>query len=178
MIENKKFIIDLLNTHADALVNFVNQQTKESFIKSIDGKWSVGQNIDHLIRSLSPVNLALLLPYWVLRMMFGKLNRTPRNYQELVDRYHQKLAAGGRASGQFIPPVIAWDQKERKVADFNLQKERMIKRMESWSEDELDHYLLPHPLLGKLTLREMLFFSAYHIQHHLQILKERERSTQ
>jgi hypothetical protein len=25
---------------------------------------------------------------------------------------------------------------------------------------------LPHPLLGKLTLREMLYFTAYHADHH------------
>ena len=36
---------------------------------------------------------------------------------------------------------------------------------------QLDHYLLPHPLLGKITLREMLFFSAYHIQHHTKFWK-------
>lgn len=24
----------------------------------------------------------------------------------------------------------------------------------------------PHPLLGKLTLREMMFFTIYHVQHH------------
>ena len=58
--------------------------------------------------------------------------------------------------------------------DFNLQKTRMIKRIESWSrEKQLDHFLLPHPLLGKITLREMLFFSAYHIQHHTKLLEDR-----
>lgn len=177
-MEDKKFIVDLLNTHADAFVNFVNQQSSESFTKSVNGKWSVGQNLDHLIRSLSPVNLALLLPSFVLKIAFGKPNRTGRNYKELMERYHQKLSAGGIASGRFIPPVISWEQKENKVTDFNLERERMIKRMESWSEDQLDHYLLPHPLLGKITVREMLFFSAYHIQHHLHILQDRERIPQ
>jgi DinB superfamily len=173
-MEDKKFIIDLLNKHADSLVSFVGEQSQESFTHSMNGKWSVGQNLDHLIRSLTPVNQALLLPSFVLRMLFGKPNRPGRNYQELVDRYHQKLAAGGAASGRFIPPIVSWEQKESKVADFNLQKDRMVKRLGSWSEEQLDQYLLPHPLLGKITLREMLFFSAYHIQHHTQLLKVRE----
>lgn len=176
-MENKKFIADLLNAHATSLVNFVNQQSEESFTKSVSDKWSTGQNLDHLIRSLAPVNQALLLPSFVLRIMFGKPNRKGRNYQELVDRYHQKLAAGGAASGRFIPPVVTWQQKENKVADFILQKDRMIKRLGSWSENQLDHYLLPHPLLGKITFREMLFFSAYHIQHHLQLLEDREKKS-
>ena len=174
-MEDKKFIVELLNAHATSLVHFVNQQSPDKFIKSINGKWSVGQNLDHLIRSLSPVNQARLLPSFVLRMIFEKPNRAGRNYHELVDRYHQKLSAGGRATGRFIPPVVLWEQKESKVADFNRQKDRMIKRLESWSEHQLDQYLLPHPLLGKITLREMLFFSAYHILHHLHLLKERQR---
>lgn len=172
-MEDKKFIIDLLNTHADSLVSFVNHQSHESFTKSMNGKWSVGQNLDHLIRSLSPVNQALLLPSFVLRIAFGKPNRSPRSYQGLVERYHQKLSAGGTASGRFIPPAISWEQKESKVGDFKIQKDKMIKRLGSWSEKQLDQYLIPHPLLGKITVREMLFFSAYHIQHHTKLLEER-----
>jgi hypothetical protein len=29
-----------------------------------------------------------------------------------------------------------------------------------WHEDDLDRYRLPHPLLGKLTVREMLLVSV------------------
>lgn len=32
--------------------------------------------------------------------------------------------------------------------------------------DELDKYILPHPLLGKLTIREMMYFTIYHVEHH------------
>jgi len=39
-------------------------------------------------------------------------------------------------------------------------------------EDDLDRVMLPHPLLGKLTLREMLFFTIYHVEHHLGILRQ------
>ena len=108
----------------------------------------------------------------MLRIAFGKPNRSPRSYEELVNRYHQKLSAGGTAPGAFIPPAVSWQQKEPIIANFKFQTDRMIKRMDSWSENQLDQYLLPHPLLGKITLREMLFFSAYHIQHHTKLLEE------
>ena len=39
-------------------------------------------------------------------------------------------------------------------------------------EKDLDFYVLPHPLIGKLTLREMLFFCIYHVQHHHKITQE------
>jgi hypothetical protein len=32
---------------------------------------------------------------------------------------------------------------------------------------------LPHPLLGKLTVREMLFFTLYHQRHHVAVVERR-----
>ena len=85
-MEDKKFIIGLLTTNAEEFVRFVESRSQEKFTESLNGKWSVGQNVDHLIRSLSPVNLALALPAFVLRITLGKPNRPPRTYQQLVDR--------------------------------------------------------------------------------------------
>jgi hypothetical protein len=44
--------------------------------------------------------------------------------------------------------------------------EELGRRVVSWSEIDLDRYRLPHPLLGKLTVREMLFFTLQHLAHH------------
>jgi hypothetical protein len=173
-MQDKAFISTLLSTNSAAFVDYVNKQSEIQFIATPDGKWSIGQNIEHLIRSLSPVNQALLLPGFLFRLMFGKPNRTPRTYQQLVDRYNQKLAAGGRASGRFVPAAVAWKEKDKKLARFKRETETMINRLSSWSEEQLDQYLIPHPLLGKLTVREMLFFSGYHIEHHLKLLLLRD----
>lgn len=172
-MEDKKYIENLLHVHVDDLLRFIEQQSAAQFIDSPDGKWSVGQNLDHLNKSISPVNLALRLPRFVVRLMFGKPNRKPRTYAELVTRYHQKLAAGGKASGRFIPPNITWEEKEKLISTFRKETESMNRLMTKWTEEQLDQYLLPHPLLGKLTMREMLFFSVYHIQHHTRLLKDR-----
>ncbi len=176
-MEDKKFIEQQLSINAEAFIQFITIQTEPAFIQTPNGKWSVGQNLEHLIRSLAPVNLALQLPGFLLRILFGKPNRKPRTYQELIDRYHQKLAAGGKASGRFVPPTVSWNQRENKMVAFDHEKSKMIKGLNAWSESQLDQYLLPHPLLGKLTLREMLFFSAYHIRHHHMLLKERQVSS-
>ena len=92
-MEDKKFIIGLLTTNAEEFVRFVESRSQEKFTESLNGKWSVGQNVDHLIRSLSPVNLALALPAFVLRIALGKPNRPPRTYQQLVDRYPNSIYA-------------------------------------------------------------------------------------
>ena len=172
-MEDKKFIQQLLSQNAAAFVDFVSQQPEAKFLETPNGKWSVGQNLEHLIKSLAPVNQALMLPGFMLRLLFGKPNRTPRSYAELVDRYRQKLAAGGTATGRFVPATITWLEKDKKIVAFKNETETMIRRLNSWREDQLDQYLLPHPLLGKLTLREMLFFSGYHIEHHKELLEAR-----
>jgi hypothetical protein len=173
-MEDKAFIGSLLHTHTEQMIRFVHQQTSSQFESCPNGKWSVGQNIDHLNKSLSPVNMALRLPRFVLRLLFGKPNRKPRTYSELVERYHQKLAAGGTASKPFIPPVISWSQKEKLLNKFKIESETLNRLMNTYIESHLDLYLLPHPLLGKITVREMLFFSVYHIQHHYYLLEERK----
>ena len=42
-----------------------------------------------------------------------------------------------------------------------------------WNEADLDRYRMPHPLLGLLTVREMLQFTVYHTAHHLSRVAER-----
>ena len=42
-----------------------------------------------------------------------------------------------------------------------------------WSEKALDRYQLPHPLLGNMTTRELLFFTVYHNAHHARRIAER-----
>ena len=53
------------------------------------------------------------------------------------------------------------------------QKQKLIAKVEKQEEKELDIYILPHPLLGKVTLREMLYVTIHHNEHHLQLLKNR-----
>ncbi|MDZ7645747.1 MAG: hypothetical protein U5K54_00455 [Cytophagales bacterium] len=102
---------------------------ESSFTYCPDGKWSVGQNIEHLNKSLAPVNLALSLPGLLFQILYGKPNRKARTNQELIDRYLQKLAAGGRASGRFIPPAVAWADKQKKLDTFKRETDKMINRL-------------------------------------------------
>jgi hypothetical protein len=129
------------------------------------GKWNTVQLLDHIVRSVSPVSLALSLPAFLLRLVFGTANRKSRSYEELVARYHSKLKAGGRASGRFVPPPKT-DSVEKLSSNLSKVVQALARRIDRFSETQLDQLILPHPLLGKLTLREMLYFTIYHVQHH------------
>lgn len=130
------------------------------------GKWSPAQQAEHLVKSVRPVTLAFGLPRFLLPLIFGKANRPSRTYDELVSRYKAKLAAGGKASRPFVPGVATNLNSIYRRLDRTVNK--LNKRINRFTEDDLDQLILPHPLLGKLTLREMLFFTAYHAKHHLE----------
>jgi hypothetical protein len=128
------------------------------------GKWSPAQQAEHLVKSVRPVTLAFTLPKFFLPLIFGKANRPSRTFDELVAKYQARLAAGGTASRPFVPGVPRnLNRVYRRLGSIVDQLNRRIGR---FSENELDTLILPHPLLGKLTLREMLYFTAYHARHH------------
>lgn len=168
---NKDSLIPALPEKANGFLAFIEPLDAASFEKMPGGKWSAGQHLDHLIRSIRPLQLAYAMPGFVLKIFFGTANRASRSYEELVEKYKQKLAAGGTASGPFVPPVIPYREKAGLIKRYRQHIIALGNKVKKKSESDLDKYILPHPLLGKITLREMIFFTIYHNQHHLDILQ-------
>ncbi len=174
MVHSQTDIHNALQMQGQEFANYIKPLPQAAFEDMPGGKWSAGQHLDHLIKSIKPVNLAFSLPGFVLQYKFGKNNRNGRTYNELLQRYHDKLQAGGQASGEFVPPPIPYSQKESELKALIKQYEKLAKKAQGKSDAQLDTYLVPHPLLGKVTLREILFFTIFHTQIHLDILKGRE----
>lgn len=135
-----------------------------------DRKWSAAENTEHLVLSVRPLALAFRLPKFVLRF-FGKPNRPVRTYDELVARYQSKLGAGGKATPAFVPKITTTG-KQALLLRYQKTNQKLIASLGSWKDGDFDRLLLPHPLLGKLIVREMLYFTIYHTQHHLKAIKK------
>jgi len=136
-------------------------------------KWSIAQNIDHITRSVKTTRLAYSLPKIIIRTLFGKANRPSRTYEELVSKYKLRLEQGGKASGRYLPKT-SFSKKLPLIQKWQKENEKYLEAVElHWNDDTLDHYIAPHPLLGKLTLRELCYFTIYHTEHHLNIIKAR-----
>ena len=151
--------IEVTSKLKDAIANYENfclKMVEMDYFASYGDKWSVSENTRHLMLAISPIILAFSLPKFLLRLFFGKPNRNSRSFDELLAKYIGKLEAGGKASKPYVP---------------NTQ----ISKMERWKDVDLDGYLLPHPLLGKITLREMLYFTTFHIQHHQQTIENLQK---
>jgi hypothetical protein len=144
--------------------------TNDFFSRHTDD-WSPSDNVDHLIKAVKPISKALKLPKITLRAMFGKPEKPSMTYDELCRIYRDEIAKGAQASGRYLP------NQENPTDDAENRKKALLEQwakanaelssvIEQWDEEELDQYLLPHPLIGKLTLREMIFFTIYHNLRH------------
>ena len=102
--------------------------------------------------------------------MFGKPEKPSATYEELCQIYRNAIAKGGQASGRYLPdqrsPANPETEKSNLLNQFSNASAELISVVEKWNEKELDEHLLPHPLIGKLTIREMLFFTIYHNLRH------------
>jgi hypothetical protein len=158
-----------LSEQHDAFVTYMRDLSDEAFIHSANNKWTPGQQLEHILLAVKPVRLACSLPKFLLSIVWGKANRPSKSYDELVKKYQQKLADGGRASGRFVPKKVPLENKNALIENLQHEVGRLQQKLNRFSEAELDLYILPHPLLGKLTLREMLYFTIYHVAHHQQL---------
>ncbi len=164
---DKSTLSTFLTTQHTAFLQTIRALSGADYLLSKNGKWTAGQQLDHIRRSVQPVALVAGLPTWALRMLFGKANRPSRSYEALVEKYQQKLAAGYSASSRYLPPpTIGLAEREKLIATIEKLVRQLNRRLMKYSEQQLDTLIVPHPLLGKLTLREMLYFTAYHAEHH------------
>ncbi|MEN9686810.1 MAG: hypothetical protein RLZZ28_2596 [Bacteroidota bacterium] len=168
----KEAIADLLLSNHLVFMKRIRELSIEEVQFAPEGKWSALEQLDHIVKSVSPVNMALGLPKFIVKWRFGVANRPSKTFEELVAKYNRKLTEGGRASGRFVSLNVGIYQKEELLKNLTLLVKRLCDKTVDHSEEALDKYLLPHPLLGKLTFREMLYFTAYHVEHHLALVNK------
>lgn len=162
-----------LQLSATEFSDYCRSLTNEQFFFQPEGKWSVAQQVKHLVTATNTSRLAFTLPKFIVRVVAGKPNRPSRTYNELVAKYTMKLEQGGKASGRFVPKAInASYGKEKLIGEFTKAMQRFTAAVQrNWKEFLLDKYLAPHPLLGKITLRELCYFTIHHTHHHLNSIK-------
>jgi hypothetical protein len=141
------------------------------FFAPLGEAWSPADNVRHLIKSCRPVARALDLPKLTLIGIGGWSFRGSRSYAEIRDTYRAALAAGVTA-GRFAPrPELPGEDLEASRRELMARREEVARHLHDaagrWGERGLDRLRLPHPALGRLTVREMLCFTLYHNLHHV-----------
>lgn len=163
-----------------AFTDRVKGLTEEEYHAHQDGKWHAGQHIDHIHKSVEMLSKAMRLPKWLVKWKFGTANRPSRDYDGLVQRYRERLemASGNGIDSPVNTQALNFVERNTHSAQLMASVNRLVRRMDRYSEEELDKMILPHPLMGKLTLREMMYFTVYHVKHHHEIVNREVKRTQ
>ena len=143
----------------------------DPFKRPSEDAWSPAEVIEHLRLAVRPLSLAFALPRFVLKV-FGQPG-PPRSYDQIVETYRRRLAAGAGASAPFVPARLQTGADREALARiFQDAYATYAARLRELG-DGLDTAALPHPILGRLSLREMSFFTLYHLRHHHAALAQR-----
>ena len=168
----------LADVEAEVAAFFASLSADELVLRVGDA-WTPAEHLAHLNVSVGAVARGVGMPRALLLLRFGPSFAASRPYEAIRETYRATLAGGGRASGVFVPPrqEPSGEEIERHRAELLARWSRANARLRDalagWGERSLDRIRLPHPLLGKLTTREMLFFTLYHNQHHVDAAKRR-----
>ncbi|RYF75651.1 MAG: DinB family protein [Cytophagaceae bacterium] len=167
---NRADLQAILVNEADELRQFVAPFTEAEFATQPNGRWSVGDTTQHLFLSARPVLRLMAGPRDVLAQ-WGYAEGPPRTYEAVLEMYREALREGVKAPTNLSP----------RVDDVPADKATILARLTDtylalgdlvagWSEEELDRYQIPHPVLGLLSVREMLYFVKIHTKHHIAVL--------
>lgn len=168
---SREAIAEELDTiHAES-VRYWSTLSTATFLAPIGEAWSPRENVRHLTRSVRAVTRGLRLPRFVVRLSFGAARRASRSLEEMRGWYLGALTPGFRAAAFAPSRRHTGDDPEGERTRIMAQHAAAIRALREatlrWSERHLDRCRLPHPLLGPLTVREMLLFTLLHNRHHV-----------
>ncbi|PKH51931.1 DinB family protein [Tenacibaculum sp. Bg11-29] len=171
---DKEAIISVLEEKHQQLFNWLENQSENNFKEGPKGKWTTGQHIAHLVDSIKKVNSALSYPKFLLKYKFGKANREVRSYDEVTKRYQDKLLKNKEKAKMFNIDVKTPSEKSfhQLLSTLQIQNKKLQHKTQRWKNKDLDTLILPHPLMGKMPIREIIMWTAYHTEHHTNILKD------
>lgn len=180
VLSNRREIIEALEGVHEEAVAYWTQYETPAFFRAMGTHWSASEHIRHLTRAMTPLLPVLRVPRVALRLAFGSATQASRTIEVIGAQYSAALKAGGTA-GRFTPPPDNHprDQVRRdKIMDTHSETLRgLTQAMERWTEVQLDTYQLPHPLLGRMTVREMMLFTLLHNRHHVAVAEQRRVQT-
>lgn len=163
-----------LNDRSNVFLSVAAPLSNEQFFAPLDGdKWSVAENLQHLFLSARPVARVLAGPREFLAQ-FGKPSQPSRSYEQLLADYKRTLRETGiKAPASMVGRAEDLTDRSAVTDRFSQAHQGVATALINWTDDELDAYYIPHPALGLLTIREMVYFTILHVDHHLDLTRER-----
>jgi len=169
---NQSELQDALTVSLTDIENAAIGVSEAKFHERPNGKWSIGENIEHLILTSMGIISIAARPKSFFEP-FGEIKRPTRSYEELVVIYQKILDKGQKSPADYSSKPDDVKSREELLSGWKMLRGKIAKRLpEHWTETELDKYCIPHPVMGLLTMREMLMFTVLHTYHHLKAIEQ------
>lgn len=164
----KQAITSLLHEKYQSFVNYINELSNEDYLFRYQQKWTAENQLEHMVICTKPIAKVFSMDKSIIEQNFGRTDKGSRSYEGLLYQYNSELKGGGKAPERFVPEAKSQNQKETLTANLTSLIKDLSASINNFAEEDLDTLLLPHPLLGNITLREMLYNAIYHVEHHHQ----------
>lgn len=149
-----------------SFADHIDSLTIDEYCFSNGQKWTAAQQLEHIVLCVKPLVMVFSMDKATIEQTFGRTDREGRTYEALLSDYFAKLNEGGKAPARFLPQETLIAERENLCKTLLHLIKTLCSKIETFSDEELDTLLVPHPLLGSLTLREMLYNAIYHVLHH------------
>lgn len=155
-----------LSDSLQRITDLFSQFTDEQWHRDQNGKWTLAQELAHLLTSTQQTGLLLSS---MGRSRWQPVARPSRSYEEIRDQYLDAIASRG---GVFNPATAPSEEANQLSAPEQLanwqQAANLLKSsVGALSDEDLDNFTVwKHPLLEPVTGREMVYFTTYHTLHH------------
>ncbi|MGB5026411.1 MAG: DinB family protein [Saprospiraceae bacterium] len=163
---NQEQIISELQKNHQSFIAYLNALSEEAFNFKYLDKWTAGQQLAHIVLCVKPLVTVFGLERTMLEQKFGKLNRAGLSFDQLLAAYLEKFTEGGKAPENYVPEEITFEKRAVLIQNLEELISELCRKLSHFTEDDLDSLCIPHPLLGMLSLREMLYNAIYHVEHH------------
>jgi hypothetical protein len=170
-------LLATLESQSAEIDAYMDSFSTEDFLAPQGEAWSPAGHLRHLVKSVRAVTRGMAMPKLALRALFGTTSEGSRSFEEVRNVYLGALDRGGQA-GRYAPSERVVDLDPEDWRELIMERWRestweLAQAVRGWREAALDRYRLPHPLLGKMTVREILLFTLYHNRHHAARVLER-----
>jgi DinB superfamily len=159
-------LVQALEARHKEVGDFFSSLSEATLFADTPPKWNPAQHLIHLTKSGSRIAQGLQA-----KDQLPNHGSPSRAYEVIRDIY---LATLKQAPAELLAKVGASVQVEtgssraQILEAYLLSSKQLRKAAQTWSENDLDAKAMPHPVLGNISVREMLQFVVYHDLHHLE----------
>ncbi len=162
---------ELQKVHSE-FAGYVLELNDTDFCFAYPAKWSAGQHLQHIVLSVGTLNRAIGNTDFMRPIAEMEPQRLPFSIDELSEVYRSVIKKGTQAPARFVPEVVQTGEKQQIEDALHKVLAALCSHIDEYTEPQLDEFTLPHPFIGRLSLREMLYFTIYHAQHHFLLARQ------